>query len=148
VTVLQEGSAHASSGTDGDIAFASGAGSYADATGSDDYAAAYGTDSSAIAGGAGSSDDTAFFFGDDSTAFAGGTADNPGTFDGAIIAAITTPPTLAETRQVAVLTTSPMLKAIISGRPTRKARTTWPTSSSSTATGRPLPPLRPPTAPI
>ena len=85
-TIFQEGSATASSGTDGDIAFASGAGSSADATGTDDYAVAYGTDSSAIAGGAGSSDDTAFIFGDNSTAFAGGTADNPGTFDGAIIA--------------------------------------------------------------
>lgn len=85
VTLLQEGTAQAYSGTDGDIAIADGAGSYADATGTDDYAYAEGTDDSAVSGGVGSNESTAFVFGDDSSAFAGGTAANPGAFDGAII---------------------------------------------------------------
>jgi hypothetical protein len=84
-TVFQEGSAQASSGTDGDIAIANGAGASATATGTDNYADVDGTDSSAVAGGAGGSDDTAFAFGNDDTAFAGGTAADPGTFDGSVI---------------------------------------------------------------
>jgi hypothetical protein len=83
VTIFQEGTAQAYSGTDGDYAIAYGAGSTATAYGTDNYADVDGTDSSAVAGGttaagaAGSSDDTAFVDGNDSTAFAGG----PGTSD-------------------------------------------------------------------
>jgi hypothetical protein len=83
VTLFQEGTAQAYSGTNGDYAIADGAGSTATAYGTDNYADVDGTDSSAVAGGAtaagaaGSSDDTAFVDGNDSTAFAGG----PGTSD-------------------------------------------------------------------
>jgi hypothetical protein len=82
VTLFQEGTAHAYSGT-GDYAIADGAGSTATAYGTDTYADVDGTDSSATAGGAtaagaaGASDDTAFVDGNDDTAFAGG----PGTSD-------------------------------------------------------------------
>jgi hypothetical protein len=78
VTLFQEGTAHAYSGTNGDYAIADGAGSTATAYGAGNYADVDGTDSSAVAGGAtaagaaGSSDDTAFVDGNDSTAFAGG----------------------------------------------------------------------------
>jgi hypothetical protein len=81
-TIFQEGTAHATTGTDGDIAFANGPDTYATATGTDDYAGVDGEDASAVSGGTGASDDTAFIFGDDDTATAGGTN---GTFDGAAI---------------------------------------------------------------
>jgi hypothetical protein len=86
ITLLQEGTAHANSGT-GDFAIADGAGTTATAYGTGDYAYAEGTDSTAVSGGltaasgAGGTYDTAFVYGDDSTAFSGGTAANPGTFD-------------------------------------------------------------------
>jgi len=91
LTLLQEGTAHAYSGTDGDFAIADGAGTTATAYGTGDYAYAEGTDSSATAGGAtaasgaGGTFDSAFLYGDDSTAFSGGTAADPGTFDSAIV---------------------------------------------------------------
>jgi hypothetical protein len=92
VTLFQEGSATAVSGTDGDIAIANGAGAYAAAYGTNDYASVDGTDSSAIAGGydasqaSGSTDDTAFAFGNNDLSYAGGDgASNPGTFDYAVI---------------------------------------------------------------
>lgn len=92
VTLFQEGSAYADSGTDGDIAIANGAGATADAFGTDNYASVDGTDSTAVAGGtstevAGSSaDNTAFVFGDNDYGLAGTTdSANPGTFDYAVI---------------------------------------------------------------
>jgi hypothetical protein len=102
ITILQEGSAHADSGTNGDIAIADGANSCADATGTDSYATVYGDgstavaggvgsstdiasvvgdDSHAVAGGAGSSENAALIYGDSSTSTAGGYGDNPGTLD-------------------------------------------------------------------
>jgi hypothetical protein len=92
LTLLQEGTATASSGSNGDIAIANGAGASAYAFGTDNYASVDGTDSSAVAGGytaleaSGSSDDTAFAFGDGDFGYAGGDgASNPGTFDYAVI---------------------------------------------------------------
>jgi hypothetical protein len=91
VSLLQEGTASAYSGTDGDIAIASGAGTSAYAFGTDNYADILGTDSSGVAGGynaaeaAGSSDNTAFIDGNNDYAFAGGSDGNPGTFDYAVI---------------------------------------------------------------
>jgi hypothetical protein len=87
VNILEEGSAHATSGADGDIAIASGPDTTATATGTDNYALVVnGDDSSATAGGGGgSTEDTAFAYGDNDTAFAGGTTADPGSFDGAII---------------------------------------------------------------
>jgi hypothetical protein len=92
VTLFQSGTAHAYSGSAGDIAFADGAGSTASAFGANDYADVWGTDSTAIAGGtdatmaSGSTDDTAFVYGDNSYGFAGGDgAAHPGTFDYAVI---------------------------------------------------------------
>ena len=100
--LFQEGSASASSGTDGDFAIAYGADSSAIATGTDSYATVYGEDSHAVAGGVGSSTDTAgvlgdgsyaeaggldssndvaFVYGDSSSATAGGYGDNPGNLD-------------------------------------------------------------------
>jgi hypothetical protein len=87
VTIFQEGTATASSGTDGDIAIADGAGSSATAYGIDNYADVDGTDSSAVAGAGtaagavGSSGDSAFVDGNDSAAFAGGTPADPGSSD-------------------------------------------------------------------
>jgi hypothetical protein len=49
VTLFQEGTAHAYSGTNGDYAIADGAGSTATAYGTDNYADVDGTDSSAVA---------------------------------------------------------------------------------------------------
>jgi hypothetical protein len=71
-SLFQIGTAHASSGSDGDFAIAYGADSSASATGTDSYATVYGDGSSAVAGGAGSSTDTALVVGDGSSAFAGG----------------------------------------------------------------------------
>ena len=84
ITLLQEGTAHATSGV-GDFAIADGAGSTASATGTNDYAAVFGTDSSAVAGGPGGNADIALVDGDGSNAFAGGITDNPGTFDYSVI---------------------------------------------------------------
>jgi hypothetical protein len=97
MTLFQDGTASASSGTGGDFAVAYGADSSASATGSDNYAAVYGegshaavsgastnsavvlgNDSSAVAGGAGSSGNLAFVYGEDSAATAGGYGNNPG----------------------------------------------------------------------
>jgi hypothetical protein len=92
VTLFQSGTAEASSGTNGDIAIANGAGSDAYAFGTDDYASVDGTDSTAVAGGydaaqgSGSTDDTAFAFGNNDFSYAGGDgASNPGTYDYAVI---------------------------------------------------------------
>jgi hypothetical protein len=92
MTLFQEGTAYAYSGTNGDIAVANGAGATAYAYGADNYASVDGTDSTAIAGGtssgvAGSSaDNTAFVFGDNSYGLAGTTdAANPGNFNYAVI---------------------------------------------------------------
>jgi hypothetical protein len=92
VSLLQEGSAYAYSGSGGDIAIANGAGATAYAFGTDNYASVDGTDSSAVAGGysaaeaSGSTDDTAFAFGNNDYSYAGGDgAANPGTFDYAVI---------------------------------------------------------------
>lgn len=81
VSIVQEGSAHAYSGTDGDIAFASGADATATATGTDDYAIVYGNDSSATAGGPSGTLDTAFVDGNDDNVSAGGTSADPGSYD-------------------------------------------------------------------
>jgi hypothetical protein len=92
MSLFQDGTAYAYSGTNGDIAIANGAGSTAYAYGADNYASVDGTDSHAIAGGysdaaaGGSSDNTAFVFGDNSTGFAGTTdAANPGNFNYSVI---------------------------------------------------------------
>ena len=84
ITLLQEGSAHASSGS-GDFAIADGADTTATATGTDDYAAVFGTGSSAVAGGPSGNADIALVDGDGSNAFAGGTANDPGTSDYSLI---------------------------------------------------------------
>jgi hypothetical protein len=88
VTLLQEGSAHAYSGTTGDIAIADGADSSAYAYGTNNYADVLGSDSSGVAGGysaaeaSGSSDDTAFIDGTGDYAYAGGDGSgDPGTYD-------------------------------------------------------------------
>jgi hypothetical protein len=79
VTVLQEGSAQAYSGSDGDIAMATGADDTAYAYGTDNYADVLGTDDTGIAGGTtaasatGSTGDNAFIDGNNDYAFAGGT---------------------------------------------------------------------------
>lgn len=78
ITILQEGSAHAYSGTDGDFAIADGAGTTATAYGTGDYAYA----------GADGTFDSAFVYGDGSTAFSGGTVADPSTFDSAIVIVI------------------------------------------------------------
>jgi hypothetical protein len=91
VSLLQQGTAHAYTGSTGDIAIANGAGASAYAFGTDDYSAVDGAGSSGIAGGynaaeaTGSNDNTAFVFGDHSYAYAGGSGGNPGTFDYAVI---------------------------------------------------------------
>ncbi|MDT5274296.1 MAG: hypothetical protein QOE48_5760 [Mycobacterium sp.] len=75
ITILQEGSAHAYSGTNGDFAIADGAGTTATAYGTGDYAYAEGTDPAATAGGttatsgADGTFDSAFAYGDGSTGF-------------------------------------------------------------------------------
>lgn len=88
ITLFQDGTAYAHSGTNGDIAIANGAGATAYAYGTDNYASVDGTGSTAVAGAmdsgtAGSSaDNTAFVFGDQSSGWAGTTdAANPGNFD-------------------------------------------------------------------
>jgi hypothetical protein len=79
VTLFQEGSAVAHSGTTGDIAIADGADTTAYAYGTDNYADVLGTDSTGVAGGTtaasalGSTGDTAYIDGNNDTAFAGGT---------------------------------------------------------------------------
>jgi hypothetical protein len=91
VSLLQQGTAYAYTGSNGDIAIDNGSGATAYAIGTYDYAAVDGTGSSAAAGGynaaqaTGSNDNTAFVFGDGSHAFAGGSDGNPGTFDYAVI---------------------------------------------------------------
>jgi hypothetical protein len=92
ITLLQEGSAEAYSGSNGDIAIANGADTTAYAYGSDNYADVLGTDSTGVAGGynateaSGSSDDTAFIDGTGDYAYAGGDGSgDPGTFDYAVI---------------------------------------------------------------
>jgi hypothetical protein len=92
VTLFQEGSAEAYSGTTGDIAIANGADTNAYAFGTDNYADVLGTDSTGVAGGysaaeaSGSSDDTAFIDGTGDYAYAGGDGSgDPGTFDYAVI---------------------------------------------------------------
>jgi hypothetical protein len=91
VTLLQEGSAHAYSGTTGDIAIADGADSSAYAYGTNNYADVLGSDSSGVAGGysaaeaSGSSDDTAFIDGTGDYAYAGGDAAGTGSYDGAYV---------------------------------------------------------------
>ncbi len=74
MSLFQDGSATASSGTIGsnDFAIAYGANSSATATGSGNYAAVYGSDSHAMAGGDGASSNSAFVLGDNSSAAAGG----------------------------------------------------------------------------
>lgn len=92
ITLFQDGTAYAHSGTNGDIAIANGAGANAYAFGTDNYASVDGTGSTAIAGAtsdtmAGSSaDNTAFVFGTNSYGWAGTTdATNPGSFNYAVI---------------------------------------------------------------
>ncbi len=92
MSLFQDGTAHAYTGTDGDIAIANGAGATAYAFGSNNYASVDGVGSTAVAGaysdgGAGaSSDNTAFVFGDNSFGYAGTTdAANPGNFNYAVI---------------------------------------------------------------
>jgi hypothetical protein len=92
MSLFQDGSAHAYSGANGDIAIANGAGASAYAFGTDNYASVDGANSTAIAGatstaGAGSSaDNTAFVFGDNSYGYAGTTdAANPGSFNYSVI---------------------------------------------------------------
>jgi hypothetical protein len=75
--LIQDGTASASTGSNGDFAIAYGAGSSASAVGTDNYAAVYGDNSSAMAGGVGSSTNSAVVLGDDSSAVAGG-ADSSG----------------------------------------------------------------------
>jgi hypothetical protein len=86
ISLLQVGTAHAYSGTDGDIAMATGAGSTAYAYGTDNYADILGNNDVGWAGGydpagaVGSHDNTVFIDGNNDTAFAGGMG-HPGTFD-------------------------------------------------------------------
>jgi hypothetical protein len=86
VSLLQVGTAHAYSGTDGDIAMATGAGSTAYAYGTNNYADILGNNDVGWAGGynpagaVGSHDNTVFIDGNNDTALAGGDG-NPGTFD-------------------------------------------------------------------
>ncbi len=88
VTLMQDGTAHAYSGTGGDIAIANGADTTAYAYGTDNYADVFGTDATGVAGGetaagaTGASDDTTIISGDNDYAFAGGT---DGVDDGATI---------------------------------------------------------------
>jgi hypothetical protein len=74
MSLFQDGSATASSGTIGsnDFAIAYGANSSATVTGSGSYAVVYGSDSHVTAGGEGASGNSAFVLGDDSSAVAGG----------------------------------------------------------------------------
>jgi hypothetical protein len=92
ITLFQEGTAEAHSGTTGDIAIANGADTTAYAYGTDNYADVLGSDSTGVAGGttaaeaSGSSDDTAFIDGTGDYAYAGGDGSaDPGTFDYATI---------------------------------------------------------------
>jgi hypothetical protein len=92
MSLFQDGSAQAFTGTGGNIAIANGAGATAYAFGTSNYASVDGDGSTAVAGGtsaglAGSSaDNTAFVFGNDSYGWAGTTdASNPGSFNYAII---------------------------------------------------------------
>ncbi len=86
VSLLQVGTAHAYSGTDGDIAMATGAGSTAYAYGTNDYADVLGNNDTGYAGGydpagaVGSNDDTVFIDGNNDFGFAGGMG-HPGSFD-------------------------------------------------------------------
>jgi hypothetical protein len=79
VTLIQDGTAHAYSGTNGDIAMATGAGDTAYAYGTNNYADVLGTNDTGISGGtsdaaaSGSTGDTAFIDGNNDYAFAGGT---------------------------------------------------------------------------
>lgn len=78
VTLMQSGTAFAYSGSDGDIAIATGADDTAYAFGTDNYADVLGTNDTGIAGGTtaasavGSTGDNAFVDGDNDSAFAGG----------------------------------------------------------------------------
>jgi hypothetical protein len=78
VPLMQSGTAFAYSGTNGDIAMATGAGSTAYAFGTGNYADVLGTNDTGIAGGTsdasalGSTGDTVFIDGDNDYAFAGG----------------------------------------------------------------------------
>jgi hypothetical protein len=91
MSLFQDGSAYAYTGSDGDFAVANGAGAVATAYGSDSYAAVDGVGSTATAGAEkasdaiGSSNNVAFVFGDGSNAFAGGTAEYPGSSDYSVI---------------------------------------------------------------
>ena len=92
MSLFQDGTAHAYSGANGDIAIANGAGATASAFGANNYASVDGTDSHVMAGGfsdalaGSSSDNTAFVFGDHSTAWAGTTdAAHPGNFNYSVI---------------------------------------------------------------
>ncbi len=92
MSLFQDGTAHAYSGANGDIAIANGAGSTAYAFGTNNYASVDGTGSTAVAGAysdagaGGSADNTAFVFGDNSYGYAGTTdAAHPGNFNYAMI---------------------------------------------------------------
>ncbi|MDT5171287.1 MAG: hypothetical protein QOD02_4628 [Mycobacterium sp.] len=119
ITILQEGSAHAYSGTNGDFAIADGAGTTATAYGTGDYAYAEGTDPAATAGGttatsgADGTFDSAFVYGDGSTAFSGGTVADPGTFDSAIVIGNGDAATPVAIWRVLAVTTSPTSKVTI-----------------------------------
>ncbi|MDT5163136.1 MAG: hypothetical protein QOC88_30 [Mycobacterium sp.] len=91
-SLFQDGTAHAFSGTGGDIAIANGAGATAYAFGTNNYASVDGVGSTAVAGGtsaglAGSSaDNTAFVFGNHSYGWAGTTdPSHAGNFNYAVI---------------------------------------------------------------
>jgi hypothetical protein len=119
ITILQEGSAHAYSGTNGDFAIADGAGTTATAYGTGDYAYAEGTDPAATAGGTTATSggdgtfDSAFVYGDGSTAFSGGTVADPGTFDSAIVIGNGDAATPVAIWRVLAVTTSPTSKVTI-----------------------------------
>lgn len=91
MSLFQDGTAYAYTGSSDDFAVANGAGATAAAYGSNSYAAVDGTDSTATAGGlsesaaTGSSNNVAFVFGDGSNAFAGGTAEYPASSDYSVI---------------------------------------------------------------
>jgi hypothetical protein len=86
VSLMQSGTAYAYSGSNGDIAMATGAGSTAYAYGTNNYADVLGTNSTGYAGGydpagaVGSNDNTVFIDGNNDFGLAGGDG-HPGSFD-------------------------------------------------------------------
>ncbi len=135
MSLFQDGSAHAYSGANGDIAIANGAGAIAYAFGTDNYASVDGADSTAIAGATSTAGAAVrpttrpSYLATTATATPERpTRQTPAASTTPSSSATTTPHIPVEMPPGRAATTGPTSKAMISERLTRKVVTTWQTS--------------------